>query len=215
MSAIPQHLQSALAERYTLDRELGRGGMATVFLAQDSKHDRVVALKVLHPELADPHQQTGHAERQPGHAHVVNEAARIAGRLDHPAQRWREPQQHGNHHPGGHQHDLAPDVVADLDVFLVLVGRLVHVVVAARLEEEVARLTRGHRDAPGNDRRQRGIDEQQAVGDDEADRADQMQALVDPAVVVVAVVVPALRLEKFEEVLHGAPWVARRVDAAA
>ncbi len=52
MSAIPQHLQSALAERYTLDRELGRGGMATVFLAQDSKHDRVVALKVLHPELA-------------------------------------------------------------------------------------------------------------------------------------------------------------------
>jgi serine/threonine protein kinase/tetratricopeptide (TPR) repeat protein len=52
LSAIPQHLQSALAERYTLDRELGRGGMATVFLAQDSKHDRVVALKVLHPELA-------------------------------------------------------------------------------------------------------------------------------------------------------------------
>jgi serine/threonine-protein kinase len=45
-------LQSALADRYTLDLELGRGGMATVYLAQDLKHDRPVALKVLHPELA-------------------------------------------------------------------------------------------------------------------------------------------------------------------
>ncbi|MGK2936079.1 MAG: protein kinase domain-containing protein [Gemmatimonadaceae bacterium] len=52
MSAIPQHLRSALADRYSLERELGRGGMATVFLGQDVKHDRVVALKVLHPELA-------------------------------------------------------------------------------------------------------------------------------------------------------------------
>src|SRR5207247_3328386 len=38
--------------RYTLERELGRGGMATVYLAHDLKHDRPVALKVLHPELA-------------------------------------------------------------------------------------------------------------------------------------------------------------------
>ena len=39
-------------DRYLLERELGRGGMATVYLAQDLKHDRPVALKVLHPELA-------------------------------------------------------------------------------------------------------------------------------------------------------------------
>src|SRR5438094_1580197 len=45
-------LQSALANRYTIDRELGRGGMATVYLARDLKHDRRVALKVLHAELA-------------------------------------------------------------------------------------------------------------------------------------------------------------------
>jgi serine/threonine-protein kinase len=45
-------LQAALASAYTLERELGRGGMATVFLAQDLRHDRPVALKVLHPELA-------------------------------------------------------------------------------------------------------------------------------------------------------------------
>jgi eukaryotic-like serine/threonine-protein kinase len=45
-------LQTALAASYTLERELGRGGMATVFLAQDLRHDRPVALKVLHPDLA-------------------------------------------------------------------------------------------------------------------------------------------------------------------
>jgi eukaryotic-like serine/threonine-protein kinase len=46
------HLQAAFADRYTLERELGHGGMATVYLAQDLKHHRRVALKVLHPELA-------------------------------------------------------------------------------------------------------------------------------------------------------------------
>ncbi len=45
-------LQTALAERYTIERELGRGGMATVYLAEDLKHHRRVALKVLRPELS-------------------------------------------------------------------------------------------------------------------------------------------------------------------
>jgi serine/threonine-protein kinase len=49
---IPSPLAHALADRYRLERELGRGGMATVYLAHDLKHDRPVALKVLHPELA-------------------------------------------------------------------------------------------------------------------------------------------------------------------
>ena len=46
-----ERLQTALAERYRIERELGRGGMATVYLAEDLKHGRRVALKVLRPEL--------------------------------------------------------------------------------------------------------------------------------------------------------------------
>jgi serine/threonine protein kinase len=42
----------ALADRYTVERELGRGGMATVYLAEEKKHARKVAIKVLRPELA-------------------------------------------------------------------------------------------------------------------------------------------------------------------
>src|ERR1041384_5256439 len=45
-------LAAALADRYRIERELGQGGMATVYLAHDLRHDRDVAIKVLHPDLA-------------------------------------------------------------------------------------------------------------------------------------------------------------------
>jgi serine/threonine-protein kinase len=45
-------LNAALEGRYTIERELDEGGMATVYLADDIKHERKVALKVLKPELA-------------------------------------------------------------------------------------------------------------------------------------------------------------------
>jgi serine/threonine protein kinase/Tol biopolymer transport system component len=66
-------LLSALADRYRIEREIGRGGMATVYLARDLKHDRDVALKVLRPELA----------AVLGVNRFLNEI-RISARLDHP-----------------------------------------------------------------------------------------------------------------------------------
>jgi len=66
-------LRDNLAGRYAIERELGRGGMATVYLAHDVKHDRPVALKVLHPELA----ATLGPER------FLREI-KLAARLDHP-----------------------------------------------------------------------------------------------------------------------------------
>ena len=68
-----QSLAAALADRYQIERELGRGGMATVFLAEDLKHGRRVAIKMMHPELA----------AAIGHDRFLREIE-IAARLTHP-----------------------------------------------------------------------------------------------------------------------------------
>src|SRR2546426_306409 len=52
MPELEERLRIALADRYALERELGRGGMAVVFLARDLRHDRAVAIKVLRDEIA-------------------------------------------------------------------------------------------------------------------------------------------------------------------
>jgi len=68
-----EQLQAALGDSYLLERELGRGGMATVYLARDVKHGRQVALKVLHPEFA--------ASLRPDR---FRREIAVAGRLQHP-----------------------------------------------------------------------------------------------------------------------------------
>ncbi|MEO8193788.1 MAG: hypothetical protein ABI681_08045 [Gemmatimonadales bacterium] len=52
MSDVLSRLTTALETRYTIVRQIGIGGMATVYLARDLRHDRDVAIKVLHPDLA-------------------------------------------------------------------------------------------------------------------------------------------------------------------
>jgi serine/threonine protein kinase len=73
MPDLLERLKAALADRYAVESEIGRGGMATVFLAEDLKHSRRVAIKVLHPELT----ATLGAER------FLNEIKIVAG-LQHP-----------------------------------------------------------------------------------------------------------------------------------
>lgn len=73
MASLPEELQHALADRYRIERELGHGGMATVYLARDVKHDRRVAIKVLHPDLA----------RSVGPERFLQEI-QIAAQLNHP-----------------------------------------------------------------------------------------------------------------------------------
>ena len=51
MTDVLTRLTTTLADRYRIERELGAGGMATVYLAHDLRHDRDVAIKVLHPDL--------------------------------------------------------------------------------------------------------------------------------------------------------------------
>ena len=73
MSDLLERLRAALADRYAIESEIGRGGMAVVFLAEDLKHHRKVAIKVLHPELT----ATLGAER------FLHEIETVA-RLNHP-----------------------------------------------------------------------------------------------------------------------------------
>src|SRR4026209_842110 len=68
-----ERLRSALADRYSIEREIGSGGMATVYLARDMKHDREVALKVLRSDLS----------AMIGSERFLAEV-RITARLDHP-----------------------------------------------------------------------------------------------------------------------------------
>jgi hypothetical protein len=74
------------------------------------------------------------------------------------------------------------------------VRRLVHLVVTLRLEEEMADLPAGHGEQPADQRRRRRACEHQHVRAEEASRADEMQRLIDPAVVVIAMIVPPLHL---------------------
>jgi len=106
------------------------------------------------------------------------------------------------------QDDLALEVVANLDLFLVLVGGLVDVVVTLGLEEKMPALAAHHRHQPGDQRGRGGVEKQQHIGRQEGESAEQVQRLVDPAVMVVAVVIPALGTQCIEEAVHevSLPW---------
>jgi eukaryotic-like serine/threonine-protein kinase len=88
VAAISNPLAEALRDRYVLERVLGRGGMATVYLARDLKHDRLVALKVLDPDVAaslgpERFQREIRVAARLSHPHVLSvyDSGEAAGRL--------------------------------------------------------------------------------------------------------------------------------------
>ena len=88
-------LRAALADRYRLERELGRGGMAVVYLAHDLRHDRSVALKVLHPERAaslgaERFQREIRVAARLQHPHIltVHDSGELPGTAERPAVLW-------------------------------------------------------------------------------------------------------------------------------
>jgi serine/threonine-protein kinase len=95
VTADPRVVLEALSERYAIERELGRGGMATVYLARDLRHDRPVALKVLHPELAmalgaERFQREIRLAARLQHPHIltVHDSGEIPGPPGHPPILW-------------------------------------------------------------------------------------------------------------------------------
>ena len=150
-------------------------------------------------------QQAADADREPDQSNRVPVLGHCGPGGEGTKQIAFEPHHQRARGPESHQHDLAHQVVANLDLFFVFVGGLVDFVVAFGLEEKMSGLAAGHGDTPGQQGRIGGINEQQPVGSNKAQGAQKVQALVDPAVVVVAMIVPAQDFERLEKLFHVRP----------
>src|SRR5215467_9541599 len=89
---------------------------------------------------------------------------------------------------------------------------IVHHVIVLRLEKEVPGLPRGHRHQPTSERRNRRVFEDHHIGKQETYRTDQVKRLIDPAVVIVSVIVPALGPQRFQKIMHSSRPLIRRHD---
>jgi glutamate-1-semialdehyde 2,1-aminomutase len=130
------------------------------------------------------------------HAYRDEDFREVAGRIERAAEKMAAD---GWWWWDGTQTDAAIDRSILKRVLLLLVAHGVHRVVALRLEEEVADLAQDPRQEPAGPHRLRRVEGEQAVGQEEAAGAEQMEALVDAAVVVEAVIVPALLAERAAE----------------
>ncbi len=227
---------SGLVERFFVGRAHGHIiHRVDEFPAQQRQRGAVVQHHIVErvgDDLRDPHQtrlhvadeeqlygaeqQTAKAHRQPQDADIADELSGGRRRLEHAEQRGAEPQHGGGQRPDGEQHDLALQVVAHLDVFLVLVGGVVDLVIALRLEEEVTRLAAYHGHQPAQHGREGRALPDDGVGSQEAQRADQVQRLIDAAVVIITMIVPALGLQRLPKTLHSnTSWFLNSVSDTA
>jgi len=144
-------------------------------IAEDLGDPHQAGLHVLDEHQVDSaEQQSAHSDGQPQQPHVAHVIAGGGGGREKAEQGRAHPQQGWRQHPDRQQHDLALEVVADLDVLLVLVGRLVDLVVILGLEEEVPDLAAHHRAQPRDVGSVGRIGEEHDVRDQEADGAHQV-----------------------------------------
>jgi len=140
-------------------------------------------------------QETRHAQPQPEQSCLIDQTHRVSPAL-HRAEHGGVPPDHERHRdPYCQQHDLSAKIVAKLDFFLVRECCVVHFVEPPRLKEKVPDLSNPHRHDPTKNCRKRWLKWYEQVRHDETTRAQQMQRLVHTASMVVAMIVPALRVE--------------------
>ena len=141
-------------------------------------------------------------QNQPGVAHSAHEFKEsfMLRQNAHPA--WVHVNGQGQQSPDAEQNHFASQVVAHLDFFLVVVGGLVDMVITQRFKEKVARLTRCHGHRPSQQGGDRGVNEQKSIRHDEGHGTQQVQGLVDAAVVVITVVIPTLNTQFFKKIFH-------------
>ena len=147
-------------------------------------------------------QQRTDADDEPDLAHVAHELSGARGGRKQPEKARIRPQQRRAERPDGVQDHLAPQVVSHLDVFLVLVGSTIDRVITLGFEKEVTGLPADHGHEPADQRGFRGVGKRGHVGRDEADRTQEVQGLIDAAVMVVTMIVPSLGAQFRQKTLH-------------
>jgi len=188
---------------HQVKRRLGINHRVVERVGQDLRRPYQAGLNVLQEEqLHGTKQQRADADEEPDLAHMAHESCAAGVCREYSKKGWVQPQQQRHQRPDGVQDHLAAQVVADLDAFLMFMRRAVDLIVSLWLEEEVTGLAADHGDQPADQGGLHRIKEHRNVGDDEADGAQQMQRLIDAAVVIVAMIVPALRLKFRQKTLH-------------
>jgi len=100
------------------------------------------------------------------------------------------------------QDHFSAQVVTHLDVFLVFVGSAVDLIITLGLEEKMPGLAADHGHQPADQRGFHRVYEHGHVGNDETDRTQEMQGLIDAAVVIETMIIPSLGLEFRPEAAH-------------
>ena len=172
-------------------------------VCDDFCHPNKSSLEILLDEqLNSPKQDSSKSQLEPGCTDCFYVAQPIIVFWQNSQKACIEVNCHWQQCPDTEQNYFALQVVAYLDFFLVFMGGLVHMIVTMGLKKEMPRLSCGHGKGPSHDCGPDWIDEQHHIRTQKGQGADEMQRLVDSAVVIEAMVIPTLFAKSFEELFH-------------